>query len=236
MIGLLRPDEYYTPLGQGTLSSQLYEIGQFFWAPSLFLLDNNRRQAVKSSYSEGSGEQFRLDPVDLPTEFNQPGDISHPLGIRTDERALVIGAKRRPVIVLSQAAAMWSDAPAAGQNDCYLVAPVYTFSGDDTRASYSPAFIDRVKGYVYWQFFYLPARGNTSGSGAHPRELREAGPHPSGPQGPAGPHARKAERPSDGIVYVSGYECTWERIYRMSVIFCSTTGRTLSGNCLDVDK
>ena len=164
MIGVLRPDEYYTPLGQGTLSSQLYEIGQFFWAPSLFLLDNNRRQAVKSSYSEGSGEQFRLDPVDLRTEFNQPGDIIHPLGIRTDERSLVIGAKRRPVIVLSQAAERWSDAQRR-QDDCYLVAPVYTFSGDDTRVSYSPAFIDRVKGYVYWQFFYLPPRGNTGGNG-----------------------------------------------------------------------
>ena len=159
MIGLLRPDEYYTQLGQGNLSSQLYEIGQFFWAPSLFLLDNNRRQAVKSSYSESTGDQFRVERVDLRTEFDRAGEMSRPLGVRADERALVIGAKRRPVIILSQAAARWSDAQRR-QDDCYLVAPVYTFSGDDTKTSYSPEFIERVKGYVYWQFFYLPPGGN----------------------------------------------------------------------------
>ena len=159
MIGLLRPDEYYAPLGQGTLSNQLYEIGQFFWAPSLFLLDNNRRQAVKSTYSEGAGDQFRLDPVDLRTEFNQPGEISHPLGIRTDERALVIGAKRRPVIIISQAVAGWSDGRRR-HDDSYLVAPVYSFEGDDTKLSYSQTFIERVKAYMYWQLFYLPRGGN----------------------------------------------------------------------------
>ena len=123
MIELLKPEEYYTAPSQGTLRNQFYQIGQFFRAPSLFLLDNSRRQAVKGTYSESAGDQFRLDPVDLHTEFNQPGEISHPLGIRTDERALVIGAKRRPVIVLSQATAKWSDGRRR-QEDSYLVAPV----------------------------------------------------------------------------------------------------------------
>ena len=159
MIGLLKPEEYYTAPGQGTLRNQFYQIGQFFRAPSLFLLDNHRRQAVKSTYSESAGDQFRLDPVDLQTEFNQPGDINHPLGIRTDERALVIGAKRRPVIVLSQATAKWSDGRRR-QEDSYLVAPVYSFDGDDTKLSYSQTFIDRVKAYMYWQLFYLPPGGN----------------------------------------------------------------------------
>ena len=159
MIGLLRPDEYYTSLGRGNLLNQLFQIGQFFWSPSLFLLDNHRCHAVKSTYSESAGDQFRLDPVDLRTEFNQPGDISHSLGIRTDDRALVVGAKRRPVIILSQTAARWSDG-SRRQDDCYLVAPVYSFRGDETRASYSQEFIERVKGYMYWQLFYLPQSGN----------------------------------------------------------------------------
>ena len=107
MIGLLSPDEYYTSLGRGNILNQLYRIGQFFWAPSPYLLDNNRRQAVKSTYSESAGDQFRLDPVDLRTEFNQPGYISHPLNLRRDERALVIRAKRRPVIIISQPVARW---------------------------------------------------------------------------------------------------------------------------------
>ena len=159
MIGLLRPEEYYASLGRGNILNQLYRIGQFFWSPSLFLLDNHRRYSVKGTYSESAGDQFQLDPVDLRTEFNQPGNISHPLGIRTDERALVIGAKRRPVIVLSQAAGRWSEG-GRRHDDCFLVAPVYSYSRDDTRKSYSTAFIERVKGYMYWQLFYLPPGGS----------------------------------------------------------------------------
>lgn len=159
MIELLTADEYYTPPGQGTFSNQLYQIGQFFWAPSLYLLDNNHRQAVKGAYTADGGDQFRLDPVDLRTEFDQAGEMSLPLGIRTDERALIIGAKRRPVIIMSQTAAPWSDARRQ-QEDCYLIAPVYSFRGDDTKLSYSQTFIDRVKAYMYWQLFYLPPGRN----------------------------------------------------------------------------
>ena len=159
MIGVLRADEYYTPLRPGEILDQLYEIGQFFWAPSLFLLDNRRRFLVRNTYSENAGERFELEPADLRTELDQPGEISHTLGIRSDERALVIGAKRRPVILLSKATARWSDGRRRN-DDCHLVAPVYSFSGDETKASYSTAFIDRVMGYMYWQLFYLPPGGN----------------------------------------------------------------------------
>ena len=159
MIGLLKADEYYTPLRSGRLLDQLYQIGQFFWAPSMFLLDNHRRYLVRNAYSESTGERLELEPANLSTEFDQPGEMSHTLGIRSDERALVVGAKRRPVILLSKAAATWSDGRRRN-DDCYLVAPVYSFSGDETRASYSAPFIDQVKGYMYWQLFYLPPSTN----------------------------------------------------------------------------
>jgi hypothetical protein len=159
LIGLLRPDEYYVALRPGGVLDQLYQIGQFFWAPSMFLLDNHRRYLVRSTYGENSGERHGLEPADLTTEFDQPGELSPTLGIRSDERALVVGAKRRPVILMSRAASTWSDGRRRS-DDCYLVAPVYSFSGDETRASYSTEFIDRVKGYMYWQLFYLPPSGN----------------------------------------------------------------------------
>lgn len=158
MIGLLRPDEYYDAPEQGSPNNQLQRIGQLLWAPSLYLLDNRRRQAVKSSYTEDGGEQFRLEPANLRTEFNQPGEISHQLGLRTDERALVVRAKRRPVIIISQPVVRWSDGRRQ-QEDSYLVAPVYSFVGDETKLSYSQTFIDRVKAYMYWQLFYLPPDG-----------------------------------------------------------------------------
>jgi len=41
--------------------------------------------------------------------------------------------------------------------DACLVAPLYSFEGDEHKASYPEPFIERVKGYVYEQFFYVPA-------------------------------------------------------------------------------
>ena len=159
MIGLIKSEEYYTSLTAGPLLNQLYGTGQFFWAPSMFLLDNNNRYRVRNTYNERGGERYELEPADLTTEFDQPEEMSHTLGIRTDERALVTGAKRRPVILLSKTASRWSDGRRRS-DDCYLVAPVYSFGGDETRASYSPLFIERVKGYMYWQLFYLPTGAN----------------------------------------------------------------------------
>ena len=159
MIGVLRAEEYYTPLRAGGILGQLYRIGQVFWAPSMFLLDNHRRYIVGNTYNGRAGEQYAIEQVDLSTEFDQPREMSHTLGIRSDERALVVGAKRRPVILLSKAAASWSDGRRR-HDDCYLVVPVYSFSRDETRGSYSAAFIDRVKGYMYWQLFYLPTGDN----------------------------------------------------------------------------
>ena len=158
MIGLLSPDEYYDAPEQGSINNQIQRIGQLLWAPSLYLLDNHRRQTVRSSYTEDGSEQFRLELADLRTEFNQQGEISHSLGLRRDDRALVIRAKRRPVIIISQPIAMWIDGRRQ-QEDSYLVAPVYSFEGDDTKLSYSQTFIDRVKAYMYWQLFYLPRDG-----------------------------------------------------------------------------
>ena len=159
MIGLIQPSEYYTSLNTGPVLNQLYGTGQFFWAPSMFLLDNRNRYRVRNTYSERGGEGYQLEPADLTTEFDQHGEISHTLGIRSDERALVTGAKRRPVILLSRTASRWSDG-SRRSDDCYLVAPVYSFGGDETRVSYSPEFIERVKGYMYWQLFYLPPGAN----------------------------------------------------------------------------
>ena len=132
MIGLIQPAEYYTFLNTGPVLNQLYGTGQFFWAPSMFLLDNRNRYLVRNTYSEGTGERFELEPADLRTEFDQAGEISHTLGIRSDERALVTGAKIRPVILLSRSASRWSD-DRRRSDDCYLVAPVYSFGGDGPR-------------------------------------------------------------------------------------------------------
>lgn len=86
------------------------------------------------------------------SEFDNTQEPNRTLGIRSDERAIIVGAKRRPVILISRVASGWRDGSRRA-DDCYLVAPVYSFGRDDTRLYYSPDFIERVKGYVYWQLF-----------------------------------------------------------------------------------
>ena len=160
MIGLLDASEYYTRLASGPFLRGLYQIGQWFWAPSLFLLNNRAAFAIRSTYSETRSDyEYRIEKTDLLTEFEGPQQPNHPLGIRSDERALVVGAKRRPVILISRSVGQWQDSTRTS-DDCYLVAPVYSFSRDETKRSYSTQFIERVKGYVYQQLFYLPAGAN----------------------------------------------------------------------------
>ena len=141
---------------RGPNLSQSYRIGQFFWAPSLFLFGERQPYLLRSDYIESRRDyHYRVEPF-RQSEFNSPGTINHTLRIRPDERPLIIGAKRRPVIIISRDASMWTDSHRK-QEDCFLVAPVYSFGGNEAKLPYSRNFIERVKAYEYWQFFYLPA-------------------------------------------------------------------------------
>lgn len=52
MIGLLQPAEYYTRMQRGPILNQLYQIGQFFSAPSLYLFDERQSFLLKSRYNQ----------------------------------------------------------------------------------------------------------------------------------------------------------------------------------------
>ena len=158
MIGPLSPNEYYSPLGRGPILGQLYEIGQFFWAPALYLFGEQGRSpyVVRTEYSQpGRDPAYRVSPMQPSGEFSLPQDHDPTLGTRSDERAVIIRAKRRPVILISTPVSPWADSRRR-HDDSFLIAPVYSFAGDETKQTYSPTFIERVKGYFYWQLFYLP--------------------------------------------------------------------------------
>ena len=158
MIGPLSPNEYYSPLGRGQILGQLYEIGQFFWAPALYLFGEQGRNpyVVRSAYNQSRRDyDYRVSPMQSAREFSAPQEPDPTLGTRSDERAVILRAKRRPVILISTPASPWSDSRRR-HDDSFLVAPVYSFGGDETKLAYSPTFIERVKGYFYWQLFYLP--------------------------------------------------------------------------------
>lgn len=156
MTELLSADDYYTRMQRGPILSQLYQIGQFFWAPSLFLFGEGRQPLLRSEYVQSQNDyEYRVEP--LPQgEFDNPGSPNQVLGLRSDERAMIIKTKRRPVILISRAGTERADSTRR-QGDCFLVAPVYSFGGDEVRAGYPQDFIERVKAYVYWNLFYLPA-------------------------------------------------------------------------------
>lgn len=156
MIGLMQPQEYYTRMQRGPILNQLYGIGQFFWAPSLYLFDERQSFLLKSTYNQTlNSYQYQANPF-RRNEFDNLGEPDHTLRIRSDERAIVIAAKKRLVILISKPAVTWTDS-GRRQDDSFLIAPVYSFSGDETKQTYSQAFIERVKAYEYWQLFYLPA-------------------------------------------------------------------------------
>ena len=155
MIGLVQPGEYYTRMQRGPILNQLYQIGQFFSVPSLYLFDERQSFLLKSRYNQVINDyQYQVDPF-RRSEFDNDGEPDHTLGISSNERAIIVKAKKRPVIIISNTATMWTDSRRR-QDDSFLVAPVYSFGGDETKLSYSQAFIERVKAYEYWQLFYLP--------------------------------------------------------------------------------
>ena len=110
---------------------------------------------LRSAYIQNrSAYEYHVEPI-RQNEFDSPRTLNPVLGIQSDERAVIVKAKRRPVILISRVGTGRADSTRT-QDECYLVAPVYSFAGDETRLSYSQTFIERVKAYEYWHLFYLP--------------------------------------------------------------------------------
>ena len=140
-------------------SNQPYQIGQFFWSPALYLFGEHQQYALRSDYNRSRGSyEYRVNRI-REDEFNNRGTPNNTLGIKSDERAMVVKAKRRLVVLISRAGTGRADSFRA-EDECFLVAPVYSFGADETQIVFSQDFIERVKAYVYWQFFYLPAHTN----------------------------------------------------------------------------
>ena len=156
MIGLIDASEYYQLLRRGPALERNYECGLFCYAPVLNMPQKGYDKVLRFKDRESLiGREYDFARVDLKTEFDRVGSTDYELGISSDERALVIGAKYRPVIIISIPLAGWTDGRRA-PNESFLTAPVYSFAGDETKLSYSPEFIDQVKAGCFPQMFYLP--------------------------------------------------------------------------------
>lgn len=140
----------------GTLLQQMYEAGQICLAPALYLIDKNPMHVLHSKYVKATAEHEHTLAWAGPINFNSMHEPDPILGTRSDEQAAVVRCKMRPVILLSPANDPWQDSRRRS-DDCYLVAPVYRFGGDESKEAYTAEFVQRVQAYAYNTLFYLPA-------------------------------------------------------------------------------
>lgn len=136
------------------------EPGAICWGPSLYLVEG--LSALRVQYVEPGNEKNVLLKLvsSRDTKLFDHEPIKHP-SVRKTEEFLAVKAKVRGLIVLS----LRSD-PVEGRfggygfPESYVVAPIYTFQIGETREEgeedYDPEFVERVKYFVYHQFFYLP--------------------------------------------------------------------------------
>ncbi|MDE2993870.1 MAG: hypothetical protein OXU67_08320 [Chloroflexota bacterium] len=77
------------------------------------------------------------------------------IGQRSDEVVIVRRHKWRPAIVVSSPCDVWQAHPRQ-HDECFVVAPLYSFGARVEKQPYPQTFIDRVKAYAYNQLFYMP--------------------------------------------------------------------------------
>jgi hypothetical protein len=156
MIDLIRPTEYYKKINiDAPLAQKFFEPGQFFMSPSLFLIEDNPLLELKPKYNKATlTYQYNISRASR-AEFDETREPCYDLKLRAKERALIVPGKMRPVVLISQYPEQWKYG-VRQSSSCFLVAPIYSFEGDDGKTAYPPEFIERVKAYVYNTFFYLP--------------------------------------------------------------------------------
>jgi hypothetical protein len=145
--------QYYTKLTG--MYRQWYQPGQFFEAPSLFLIDKNPMHILSAKYDSKSNTYSYGIIKEDHHSFKQQIMPIQPLGIKSNERIALVGCKMRPVIIISKSADCWNYGKKTN-DECFLVAPVYSLEENDGSKKYPTEFIEKIKAYAYNTFFYLP--------------------------------------------------------------------------------
>jgi hypothetical protein len=123
--------------------------GQIWRVPTLYLIEHV--DVVKLTHYDPNDElrnRYRLlrEPMGL---FNHPP--VHELRLASDEELVAAKAKRRPVVVLSLPACGAAYSSGRPVEECYVVAPLYSFHDDDP-----PEFRARIAAFEYPWWIYLP--------------------------------------------------------------------------------
>ena len=142
-------DNYY----QSTRVSdaKLLKRGQFCWAPGYYLPASITTLELVD-YDPKDERRNRYAVLTKPPEnllFNHTP--VHELHLEHDEELLVIKAKRRLFLVISQAPIPWMAAGNRLRESGFICLPLYSFQPTD-----SPEFRERVKALEYPWWLYMP--------------------------------------------------------------------------------
>lgn len=162
MIDLVPGESYYEKVRVGgPIASQLFMPGYFYYAPISNPLERNPALEIRMKYNQQKQcHDTSPSPAGWETfdEEREPVKTNE-IRLRAKDRAILVPVKKRPVIVLTTTAQQTQDGTRHFGKG-FLVAPMYSFAGDNQKTPYTADFIERVKAYCFDEFFYLPSCDN----------------------------------------------------------------------------
>jgi hypothetical protein len=127
------------------------ERGQLCWGPGLYL--PARLATLHLTHYDPRDERRNRYSLSSNTPPNQLFNHTpiHELRLEHDEELLVIKAKRRLMVVMSQSPKAWPPGGARLRERGYVCLPLYSFHRND-----SPAIRSRIQALEYPWWIYLP--------------------------------------------------------------------------------
>ncbi len=157
MIELL--DRFYVRQPRPLAHSQC-EPGRICDTAAVYLLESARIPVLEAQYdSAGMVQRYIVRHV-RQQQFRQRQGVNpvYEINQRSDEVSVIRRHKWRPAIVVSSPCDAWRAQPRQ-HDECFVVAPLYSFGARVEKQPYPQTFIDRVKAYAYNQLFYMPPDG-----------------------------------------------------------------------------
>lgn len=142
-------ERYYQTTSEA--EARRLQRGQFCWGPGLYLPTRlTTLELVQYEPRDERRNRYAVVP-DPPANLVFNHTPVHELNLEHDEELLVIKAKRRLLVVVSQAPAPWALAQYRLRERAYACLPLYSFHREDL-----PEFRARVKALEYPWWIYLP--------------------------------------------------------------------------------
>jgi hypothetical protein len=155
--------QYYAGVGGGFREE--FKPGQLYWAPTFYLPPHSDVLF-----------QIEQDPTESKLKFEirrataQSFSGAHrplkSIGLEATEELVAVKAKRRIVVLLSEANTVHEDIrpyvskQSKIQERSFVCLPLYGVHADETRRGFPSIVVERIKALMYNQFFYFPPSSN----------------------------------------------------------------------------